>query len=68
MSKTEIRHCTCANKFQDATYGANRRVHNAKRTKDGKSAGWRCTVCVREKDGAPALPADREAARPGPKR
>jgi hypothetical protein len=71
MSNTEVRHCTCANTFQDATYGASRRVHNAKRTKDGKSTGWRCTVCARETEGAsalPAVPADRAPARPGPKR
>jgi hypothetical protein len=51
MSKTQIKHCSCRHVFQDATYGAGNRVHNAKRTKDGKAIGWRCTVCARETEG-----------------
>jgi len=64
MSKTEIKRCTCAHEFQDATYGAGRRVHNAKRMKDGKTVGWRCTVCTREREGAthPAARADLAVA------
>lgn len=39
---SSIHTCTCANSFQDATYGRGQRVHN-KTTK-----GRRCTVCGTE--------------------
>jgi hypothetical protein len=65
VSKTEVRRCTCAHGFQDATYGAGHRVHNAMKMKDGKSTGWRCTVCARV--GESAGP-DRQLAAAGPER
>ena len=55
MSKTEIRRCVCTHAFQDSMYGTGSRVHNAKRAKDGKATGWRCTVCTREKEGSVGL-------------
>lgn len=41
--ETVILPCSCANAYQDDTYGAGKRVHNPSAT------GYRCTVCSKEK-------------------
>jgi len=41
-----ITKCTCADKYQDKTYGKGNRVHN-EMTKDPTKC--RCTVCGNEK-------------------
>jgi len=40
---TKILTCDCNHKFQDRTYGKNKRIHNS------TAKGWRCTVCDTEK-------------------
>jgi hypothetical protein len=53
---TRVMSCVCVSKFQDATYGAGRRLHNAMKA-DGK---FRCTVCEREKDTGERKPVKQE--------
>ena len=43
--KTVIKDCSCEHKYQDETYGKNKRVHNE--CKGGNK--YRCTVCKAEK-------------------
>jgi len=42
---TKVLKCTCQHEFQDRKYGAGMRVHNYARSANGKTGGWRCTVC-----------------------
>ena len=47
-----IRECFCTNAYQDARYGANKRVHNpAKKDSSGHTnpEAATCTVCGRRK-------------------
>lgn len=43
-----IKPCDCQHKYQDERYGQGNRVHNEMK-KEGKSTGWRCTVCGKKK-------------------
>ena len=46
---TKIKKCSCVNEFQDKRYGKGKRVFNSI-GKAGRSAeGYRCTVCLKEK-------------------
>ena len=45
---TTIRQCTCKHQFQDATYGKQNRVMNAKLVSDKNNPKFRCTVCAKE--------------------
>jgi len=49
MSATKILSCTCPHDYQDARYGASKRVHNAT-NKPPSRPPWRCTVCGRERE------------------
>ena len=44
-----IKSCTCANAGQDKLHGKGMRVFNPFKMKDGKTLGYRCTVCLKEK-------------------
>ena len=50
MEQSKILMCSCKSEFQDATYGSQKRVHNSC-GKDGKSTGFRCTICLNVKAG-----------------
>lgn len=41
--------CNCKNETQDRLYGSGKRVHNPCK-KEGKTVGYRCTVCGNVKD------------------
>ena len=47
---TKILTCSCNHKFQDETYGVNKRVHNVGGTDGSK---YKCTVCSRVREGKP---------------
>jgi len=70
MAKAEVktasvRPCDCAHDYQDRTYGAGKRVHNACEVPDETGQGWRCSVCgnvVIVAGAATPVGADEEAA------
>jgi len=52
MSKSDlikVMFCTCKNAYQDKTYGAQNRVHNAGKKSGSGSPPYRCTVCGADK-------------------
>lgn len=42
---TKILRCTCANDFQDKTYGKGKRVHNRMQDEPSGRPQYRCTAC-----------------------
>ena len=49
MSMTRVAKCTCQNAYQDAQYGAGKRVFNQLGGKKS-SKSFRCTICLKEQD------------------
>jgi transposase-like protein len=59
---TQILHCKCPHKDQDALYGPGRRVHNQAADAAGASR-WRCSVCESVKYGQATPGAEKKARR-----
>lgn len=57
--ETGARPCTCANAWQDQTYGRGQRIHNQ------TSKGWRCTSCSNETTGGGFLAGPEKAGKAG---
>lgn len=49
---TKIITCNCKHAYQDAQFGKGRRVHNWATGIFSGKGGWRCTVCLNEKQDA----------------